>query len=83
MSEKTPKQIEWVKLAKYCELTGETRDSVMKKRSSGMFLDGVHCKIAPDSNIWVNLTEVEKWVEQGNQATQTAITKKSQKLRVA
>ena len=80
---KATKQIEWVKLAKYCELTGETRDSVMKKRSSGMFLDGVHCKIAPDGNIWVNLAEVEKWVEQGNQATQTAITKKSQKLRVA
>lgn len=83
MPSKTLKQIEWVKLVKYCELTGETRDSVMKKRSSGMFLDGVHCKIAPDGNIWVNLAEVEKWVEQGNQATQTAITKKSQKLRVA
>lgn len=83
MPSKIAKQIEWVKLAKYCELTGETRDSVMKKRSSGMFIDGVHCKIAPDGNIWVNLAEVEKWVEQGNQATQTAITKKSQKLRVA
>ena len=83
MPSKTLKQIEWVKLVKYCELTGETRDSVMKKRSSGMFLDGVHCKIAPDGNIWVNLAEVEKWVEQGSQATQTAITKKSQKLRVA
>lgn len=83
MPSKTLKQIEWVKLVKYCELTGETRDSVMKKRSSGMFIDGVHCKIAPDGNIWVNLAEVEKWVEQGNQATQTAITKKSQKLRVA
>lgn len=83
MPSKIAKQIEWVKLVKYCELTGETRDSVMKKRSSGMFLDGVHCKIAPDGNIWVNLAEVEKWVEQGNQATQIAITKKSQKLRVA
>lgn len=83
MPSKTVKQIEWVKLVKYCELTGETRDSVMKKRSSGMFIDGLHCKIAPDGNIWVNLAEVEKWVEQGNQATQTAITKKSQKLRVA
>ena len=83
MPSKTVKQIEWVKLAKYCELTGETRDSVMKKRSSGMFIDGVHCKIAPDGNIWINLAEVEKWVEQGNQATQTAITKKNQKLRVA
>ena len=47
MSEKTPKQIEWVKLAKYCQLTGETRDSVMKKRASGKFLDGVHSRIAP------------------------------------
>lgn len=75
------KQLKWVKLARYCELSGETRDAVMKKRSSGVFLDGLHCKIAADGNIWMNLVEIEKWVENGNQATQKAI--KSQKLRAA
>lgn len=75
------KQLKWVKLAKYCELSGETRDAVMKKRSSGVFLDGIHCKIAGDGNIWVNLIEIEKWVENGNQATQKSI--KSQKLHAA
>jgi hypothetical protein len=41
MPSKIAKQIEWAKLAKYCELTGETRDSVMKKRSSGMFIESL------------------------------------------
>ena len=54
------KQLAWVKLAKYCELSGETPDAVKKKRSSGKFLDGVHSRIAPDGNIWINLEEVEK-----------------------
>jgi hypothetical protein len=41
------KQLAWVKLAKYCELSGETPNAVKKKRSSGKFLDGVHSRIAP------------------------------------
>lgn len=76
------KQLAWVKLAKYCELSGETPDAVKKKRSSGKFLDGVHSRIAPDGNIWINLEEVEKWVT-GNQATTLKAVQQKGKLRTA
>ncbi len=51
----------WVKLKKYCELSGETPDAVHSKRRKGMWADGVQCRIAGDGNLWVNLDEVDKW----------------------
>lgn len=59
----------WVKLKKYCQISGDTSNAVHAKRKRGMWLDGVQCKIGPDGNIWINLVEVEKWVENGNKAT--------------
>lgn len=53
----------WVKLCKYIELTGDTADAVHARRKAGKWLDGRQCKIT-DGNLWVNLVEVEKWVEQ-------------------
>ncbi len=61
--------MKWVKVKKYCELTGETKDSVHGKRKAGHFVDGVHTKIAEDGNLWVNLEAVERWVEKGKKAT--------------
>jgi hypothetical protein len=61
--------MKWVKQSKYCELTGETPGSVKSKRRVGHFIDGVHCKVAPDGNMWINLEEVQKWIENGNAAT--------------
>lgn len=63
-----PKQIRWVKLSRYCELTGDTRDAVYSKRARRIWSDGLHCKMAPDGVLWVNLEEVEKWVEQDRHA---------------
>lgn len=60
--------IKWVKLKKYCELSGETSDSVHAKRRAGHFVDGVHVRIADDGNLWVNLEKVEQWVEQGKKS---------------
>ena len=56
--------IQWVKLKKYCELSGDTVDAVKSRRKRGMWLEGKHCKRAPDGNLWINLQQVEKWVEQ-------------------
>ncbi len=61
--------LKWVKLCKYVELSGETRDSVHAKRRAGHFIDGVHTKIADDGNLWVNLEKVQEWVEQGRKST--------------
>ncbi len=61
--------MKWIKLKKYCEISGDTSNAVHAKRKRGMWLDGVQCKVGPDGNIWINLIEVERWVENGNKAT--------------
>jgi hypothetical protein len=61
--------MKWVKLKKYCVLSGDTPDAVHAKRRKGILIDDIHCKVAPDGNLWVNLTEIDKWVEGGNLAT--------------
>lgn len=61
--------VKWVKLKKYCQISGDTTNAVHGKRKRGMWLDGLHCKVGPDGNLWVNLEEVEKWVEYGDQGT--------------
>ena len=56
--------LQWVKLKKYCELSGDTPHAVRSRRKRGIWLDGKHCKCAPDGKLWVNLPKVEAWVEQ-------------------
>ncbi|MFV8593875.1 excisionase family protein [Ralstonia pseudosolanacearum] len=65
--------MKWVKLKKYCELSGDTSAAVHAKRKKGSWLDGVHCKVAADGNLWINTEAVEKWVEQGDRATVSAL----------
>lgn len=55
--------MKWVKLNKYCELSGDTKDAVHAKRRKGIWLDEQQCRLGPDGNLWINLLEVEKWVE--------------------
>lgn len=55
--------MKWVKLKRYCELSGDTPNAVHARRKKGLWLDGIQCKLGPDGNLWVNLDEVEKWVE--------------------
>jgi hypothetical protein len=57
--------MKWVKLKKYCELSGDTRDAVHAKRKRGAWIDTIQCKVAPDGNLWINLVEVDQWVENG------------------
>lgn len=61
--------MKWVKLKKYCEISGDTSNAVHAKRKRGVWLDGIQCKVGPDGNIWINVIEVEQWVEHGNKAT--------------
>jgi hypothetical protein len=55
--------LKWVKLKKYCELSGDTQNAVRNRRKRGIWLDKKQSKLAPDGTLWVNLLEVEKWVE--------------------
>ena len=59
--------MKWVRLKKYCELSGDTEYAVRHRRVRGIWLDGIHARLAPDKRLWVNLDEVNKWVEQGFQ----------------
>lgn len=56
-------QIRWVPLKRYCELTGETAHTIHCRRSSGTWIDGKQSKKVPGGGIWVNLKEVERWIE--------------------
>lgn len=55
--------LKWVKVEKYCEISGDSYESVQSRRKAGKWLDGVHCKIV-DGRVWVNLEAAEKWVEE-------------------
>lgn len=54
----------WVKLAKYCEMSGDTPDAFQARRRRKVWVEGVQFTKAPDGTIWINANEVDKWVEQ-------------------
>ena len=56
--------MKWVKLQKYCILSGDTANAVHARRKKGVWLDGIHCQVR-NNNLWINTEAVEKWVEQG------------------
>jgi hypothetical protein len=60
--DETTHPVTWVKLKKYCELTGDTTAAVHARRRRGKWLDNVHCRIAGDL-LWVNLPAAQNWVE--------------------
>jgi len=53
----------WVLLKKYCELSGETRDSFNSKRRRGLIALGKHFRKSIDGRIWVSIQEMERWIE--------------------
>lgn len=57
--------LKFVRLKKYCELTGETPEAVHARRKTSQWVDGLHCEIGPDRKLWVNLEEAQKWVTNG------------------
>jgi hypothetical protein len=69
--------LHWVRLSAYCQQSGDTPAAVHSRRrrvvvqgddgsSVTEWIDGLHCQIAPDGNLWVNLLEVNRWVEGKN-----------------
>jgi hypothetical protein len=61
---KPPLFIEWVRLARYCELTGDTANAVHHRRAKGQRLDRVHCRVV-NHVLWINLTAIAQLVEDG------------------
>jgi hypothetical protein len=53
----------WVRLAKHCEITGDTSDAVHARRRKRVWTDGVQCKVADDGNLYINPEEWNRWIE--------------------
>lgn len=58
--------LRWVRLAVYCQISGDTADAVHARRRKRQWIDGVQCRVGPDGNLWVNPGEVNKWIESSN-----------------
>ncbi|CAJ48888.1 excisionase family protein [Bordetella avium] len=56
--------MKWVKLTKYCALSGDTPDAVYAKNRKRIWIEGIHYRKVEDGCIWINIEEVEKWVAQ-------------------
>jgi hypothetical protein len=53
----------WMTLKLYCAKTGDTRNAVHARRKKGVWQDGVQCRLSPDKKLWINMEEVNNWVE--------------------
>lgn len=54
--------LNWVRLSRFCELTGETREAVIARVKAGHWLRDVHVRTpAGSSEQWVNLQAVNDW----------------------
>ncbi|MGN6831104.1 excisionase [Paucibacter sp. M5-1] len=56
--------LHWVRLSKYCELSGETPDAVSGRLRAGKWLRDIHARQPEGSSgLWVNLRAVNDWAE--------------------
>ena len=58
------RMMKWVKLKRYCEISGDTADAVDARKRRGKWLQGIHWQKRSGA-IWINLEEVSLWVESG------------------
>ena len=55
--------LKWVRIEKFCDLTGYTPSAVRGKMSTGIWASGIHFSKAPDGHILINLEAYQSWVE--------------------
>lgn len=55
--------MKWVRLNKFCDMSGYTPDAVYAKMQKGVWFESAHWRKAPDGHIFINIDEFEKWVE--------------------
>lgn len=56
--------ISWVRLERYCELSGEPVSTVQDRIRSGQWAAGKHYKRTGERTLWVNQHEVDQWISQ-------------------
>ncbi len=56
--------LRWIRLKRYCEVSGETPDAVHKRLQRGIWLKDVHVRRPEGSSeLWVNVEAQRDWVE--------------------
>lgn len=54
--------LSWVRMSRYCELSGDTPAGVDKRLRTGKWLRDVHARRPEGSaELWINLPAVEDW----------------------
>ncbi len=61
--------LKWVKLNRYYELSGDTRDAFYKKKSKGLWRDGREYRTAADGATWINLEAVDQWASRSKKTS--------------
>ena len=57
----------WVTLSEHCRQTGETPNMVHQRRKRGIWLDGLHTRLAASGRrLYVNVEEFNRWVERSS-----------------
>ncbi len=52
-----------VTIKKFSELSGYSQDAIRAKIKRGIWLERRHWRKAPDGRLFINLREVEQWLE--------------------
>lgn len=55
--------LDWVRAARYCELTGESMDTVYDRITGGTWAAGKHYKRTGPKTLWINLPEINQWIK--------------------
>lgn len=58
----TPTTARFVLIPKAAELTGYTAKAIRRKIESGVWMEGVECRKAPDGHWMIDIPAVERWV---------------------
>lgn len=56
--------LNWVRVEKYCESTGEPHNTVLDRIRSGQWAAGKHYKRTGPRTLWINAIEADKWISQ-------------------
>lgn len=54
--------LEWVRAARYCEITGESMDTVYDRIAGGTWAAGQHYKRTGPRTLWINLPAINQWI---------------------
>lgn len=61
----------WIKMPKFLDDRGETRNAVNARIRTGKWIEGVHWQ-KRDGKIWINELEFDKWIRFGNKKSHAA-----------